>query len=76
MRPPGYEPGELPTAPLRVFSGVSGISFVMWESGCKDIHKSGIFQMFRHVFFIENIKSVKSGCVVSRKAYICAIISA
>ena len=50
MRPPGYEPGELPTAPLRGFSVVSGISSVMWESGCKDIYKGGIFQMFRHVF--------------------------
>ena len=53
MRPPGYEPGELPTAPLRdVESEVSLIC------GCKGTTFFSYMQIFMHFFWRIQIKGV------------------
>ena len=45
MRPPGYEPGELPTAPLR---DVKNEVFLNCE--CKGTNIFLIYQIFTHIY--------------------------
>ena len=47
MRPPGYEPGELPTAPLR---DVNSVAYLL--SGCKGTTIFLIVQIFVLLFLI------------------------
>ena len=49
MRPPGYEPGELPTAPLRdvIVSGCKGMTFfLIVQIFCEEIAKNKYFLTF------------------------------
>ena len=56
MRPPGYEPGELPTAPLRDFIKLNEPCFSF--AGAKVRKKNEINKFFLLLFLLQTIKFI------------------
>ena len=55
MRPPGYEPGELPTAPLRDISLFAGAKVILFLETTKHFHAQiTFFTLFKHKNGINN----------------------
>ena len=57
MRPPGYEPGELPTAPLRDHFLLAGAKVLLFSELTKYLYYFFVIRVLSQHFLLNNLQN-------------------